>query len=494
MADKEEEFPLGTPQEHALMCEKHTLMPIDVTCEDCEAFICSKCAKEDHKDHDWITISTAATLRTRGLMKSLRKIEEEDIQKLDEKIQRASQQMEENKKRCENEVSKLQKHYDAIIEKLHKIKEKHEKILKENLECKNAEVRKDKSSLEKKKKSVLQGVQSMREKSGTMTDIILIKAHRELTKVLSTQVNAAQKFDFLLRHEGGDINIAVLESMIGHMFDVEQITVTETDSFQWSDKPIFVIEAMNEDTCLVKQIEFPCVAQVNKSGKKEKQFSVDVNDVCVTDNSEVYVTDRKNKSISRLSPSGTVSPVFSADPLLPIGICQTKEGGLLVTLRDTESDPYEPNSDSRRLVIHMTLTGDVIRKYEYQEDGQTRLFTWPMRVTQNSNTDICVINRTNKTTGELVIHSFSGSLKSVYPEQVQRKELHPIDVVCDSYSNIIVSELSNSSVHLLSPDGRFVRYLLTQNQVNKPLAMSLKKSTLCIGDAKGLIKVFQYKS
>ena len=66
MATKQE-YTLGTPQEHALMCEKHALMPIDVTCEDCEEFICSKCAKEDHKDHDWITISTAATLRTRGV-------------------------------------------------------------------------------------------------------------------------------------------------------------------------------------------------------------------------------------------------------------------------------------------------------------------------------------------------------------------------------------------------------------------------------------------
>ena len=46
----EKEYPLGTPQEHVLMCEKHVLMPIDVTCEDCEGFICSKCAKEDHKD------------------------------------------------------------------------------------------------------------------------------------------------------------------------------------------------------------------------------------------------------------------------------------------------------------------------------------------------------------------------------------------------------------------------------------------------------------
>ena len=65
MAEKEEECILETPQEYVLMCEKHNSMPIDITCEDCEEFICSKCVKEAHKEHNWITISTAATLRTR---------------------------------------------------------------------------------------------------------------------------------------------------------------------------------------------------------------------------------------------------------------------------------------------------------------------------------------------------------------------------------------------------------------------------------------------
>nr|XP_022336255.1 uncharacterized protein LOC111132723 [Crassostrea virginica] len=494
MAAKEEEYPLETPQEHALMCEKHALMPIDVTCEDCEKFICSKCVKEDHKDHDWITIPTAATLRTRGLLKAMTKIEEEDIKQIDEKIQEASRQIDENKKKCETEIKRIQRHNDAILEKLEKMKHRHENSLRDSLESKNNNVSKVRSSLEERKKKVMQRVKSLKENSGAMTDIILLKTHRELMKLLLADTNSIEKYGFLLRHEGGNINEAVLESMMGQTFDAEQITATETDSFQWSDKPIVVIEAMNEDTCLLAGNESPFVAQVNKSGKKEKQFSIDVNDVCVTDNNEVYVTDEKNKSISRLSLSGSVSPVFSTDPLVPIEICQTKDGGLLVTLKDTESDihVYKPNSDSRRLVRHVTLTGDVIREYEYQEDGQTRLFTLPGRVTQNGNTDICAINMKSETCSELVILSFSGSLKTVYPEQNQRKELSLADVVCDSYSNIIVCELSNSSVHLLSPDGEFMRYLLTKNQVNRPYSMSMKKSTLWIADFQGRVKVFQY--
>ena len=151
MAEKEE-YPLGTPQEHVLICEKHDLMPIDVTCEDCEEFICSKCVKENHKGHDWITISTAATLKTRGLLESLKKIEEEDIQLMDKKIQKASQLLEKNKNRCENEISRVHEYYEAILGKLDKIKKKHEKSLRDSLESKNADVRKDKSSLEEKKK------------------------------------------------------------------------------------------------------------------------------------------------------------------------------------------------------------------------------------------------------------------------------------------------------------------------------------------------------
>lgn len=97
MAEKKEEFPFGTPQEHKLMCEKHNLMPIDVTCEDCGKFICSTCVKEEHKVYNWQTIQTAAILITRGLLKILNKIEENVIQRMDKTIKRTFEEMTEDK-------------------------------------------------------------------------------------------------------------------------------------------------------------------------------------------------------------------------------------------------------------------------------------------------------------------------------------------------------------------------------------------------------------
>ena len=121
-------YTLGIPQHHVSMCEKHHVMPIEIIiCEDCEKFICSKCVKDYHKDHNWNTITTAATLKARGLMKSITKIEEEDIKIIDERIQTAAQMIESNNKKYEIEIAKIQRHYDTMVGMLNDSKKKHDK-------------------------------------------------------------------------------------------------------------------------------------------------------------------------------------------------------------------------------------------------------------------------------------------------------------------------------------------------------------------------------
>ena len=280
---------------------------------------------------------------------------------------------------------------------------------------------------------------------------------------------------------------------MGVIFYAEEV-ITETNSFQWGARGNIIksLEAKDNDTCFLTNHKLPRLEQVNKHGKKEKQFTVLAADICVTDNNEIFFTNLFDNSISHLSMLGSVSTVFSTDPMEPCGICPTMNGELLITLKDTGLDHYELNIRSRRLVRHVTLNGDVVREYEYQEDGQTRLFTDPLRVTQNGNTDICVINWTSYTTSELVILSCSGSLTSVYRGIDKPDEFDASDVVCDSHFNIILSELKKSAIHLLSPDGKFMRYLLTENHVNYPFAMSLKGTKLWVGDFYGFVKVFRY--
>ncbi|XP_061185002.1 uncharacterized protein LOC133193017 [Saccostrea echinata] len=174
------------------------------------------------------------------------------------------------------------------------------------------------------------------------------------------------------------------------------------------------------------------------------------------------------------------------------GISQSVDGGLQVTLREKNSDPYKLDSHSRRLVRHMALAEDVIHEYEYQEDGHTRLFTWPFRVTQNNNSDICVVNQTSDTTSNLVIISPTGRTKLIYCGQNLTENFNPGDVVCDSFCNILVTDPRNNQIHLLIPDGEFLKFLLTENEAKHPYSLSPYKSTLWVGYHKGLVKIFKY--
>ena len=494
MAEKGEEYPLETQQEHALMCEKHDLMPVDIICEDCDKFICSKCVKEDHKEHCWDTLSTASTLKRRGLLKSMKKIEKEDIRRLENDIEKASRQIDLNMKTREKTILQLHNHYDTIVERLDKIREKREKTIKDSLESQNAEIIRVKRNLEKAKKDILRLVKSLKENGDTMTDMILLKTHKDLTKRLSTEDGSIEKYLYSLEYEHECINEDILEIIMGNICKSPKITVTETDSFQWDEHAIQVLEAMDDDTCFLSNVYNVNVEQVNKSGESGMALSMNINDVCVTDKKVIYISDLISKSVFKLSQTGSVSTVFSTDPLEPVGVCQALDDQLLVTLSDTESAYYELDSRSKRLVRHVTLTGDVILEYTYQEKGQIKQFTWPFRVTQNGNSDVCLLNNVSKSNGELLIFSFSGFLKSAYRGRLEPGGFLPEDVVCDSFFSIVVCESQSSTVHLLSPAGKFLRYLLTEKQVNQPTAMSLKKSTLWIGDNHGLVKVFKYKS
>ena len=237
MAEKKEEYPLGTPQEHALICEKHNSMPIDIICEDCEDFICSKCVKEDHMDHEWDTIASAATVKTRGLLTSLKKVEKDFIKQLDEQIHKVNEKMKENEGKCNTEVVRSRTHRCAMVKKINEIGKQHEKQLRDGLVNKSVYLSRFRLCVDKKKEKVLQRVKSLKENYGTMTDIVLLKTHRNLIKLMTTEDDCTEKCEFSLKYESEDSNGELLESMMGRVFDFdsEEIPVvnSKTNSLIW---------------------------------------------------------------------------------------------------------------------------------------------------------------------------------------------------------------------------------------------------------------------
>ena len=184
-----------------------------------------------------------------------------------------------------------------------------------------------------------------------------------------------------------------------------------------------------------------------------------------------------------------MSDIVSTKPLHPHWISKTQTGDILVSLMD-DGDPYKLQPSSRRLVQRMTLTGKVLNTYEFREDGVTGLFTLPKRMTENGNSDICIINRTGGATGDLIVLRGDGRLRATYCGQ-EGSEFDPRGIACDPNGRIIVSDCKNKSLHLLSQDGTFFRYLLT-DMFDYPTAIALYQDNLWVGFLKGAVKVYKY--
>ncbi|XP_061194734.1 uncharacterized protein LOC133202878 [Saccostrea echinata] len=492
MAASKVKYPLGSPQEHIPMCEAHSL-PLHLICEDCDEFICAVCAKIAHKDHDWNPLSTSASQIRKGLSQLFRRIKEDELPRIDAKMEKMLKQIAKNEKRHECEIKRLQKHWNELMSRLAEIKERQEQTLKDNLSKKNGQVNLVQSQLLRKKNGIVDIMEFMEENNRAMSDLSLVTNHKELTQLLSDNVGDINNCEQSVRYSKGNISDDLLESIAGKTLDIDDVSVTETSSFNYGDERIVLLKAFSDDLCYIRKLKSEYIEEINKQGEKMEKHNIYPTDICVTDKDEIYFTDFTDNSIRFLSPEGSVSTVVRTLPLSPGGICQCLGGGFLVTLRDTETELYKLESHSRNLLRHISWTGDVISEYEFHGDGQTRLFTLPVRVSQSSNTDICVVNWTSTSKGEVIILSSSGSQKSVYRGQNLAADFRPTDVASDLHCNVLLTDHYNNCVHLLSPEGKFLMYLMTEKEGKFPYRLSLYKSTLWVGNHKGLVRIYQYK-
>ena len=72
--------------------------------------------------------------------------------------------------------------------------------------------------------------------------------------------------------------------------------------------------------------------------------------------------------------------------------------------------------------------------------------------------------------------------------------LKPSGATCDAHGYFFVADSHNHRVHVMGPDGRFVRMLLTEHDgLNQPLAVAaFATGKLAVTEARGLVKIFKY--
>ena len=332
---------------------------------------------------------------------------------------------------------------------------------------------------------------------GAYTDFDVIEMEIEMLKSLAElEAYDVGVPDTEVTSVPGEINRGVIAEMIGRIGEITanvdaSVTVEDVKTFKEFDKIITTIAPISSDRAWIHEHKNNAIKQLSLQGKETNSVTLPPhNDFITLSNGDFVVTDVMNRAIRRVTSGGKVSDIVSTKPLHPTLISKTQTDDLLVTLRD-DGDLYKLQPTSRRLVQRLTLTGKVLHTYEFREDGKTRLFTAPYRTTENSNSDICAMNRTGEYTGELIVLHGDGRVQATYRGQ-KDSTFDLRDVACDSQNRIIVLDSNGKRIHQLSPHGTFLRYLLP-DMFDFPHSMALYHDILWVGFLKGTVKVYKYK-
>ena len=486
-------------QEALKTCEEHPNEELSCFCKTCKEFICTTCAKTTHHGHEWDLIPIVAKKQRKETPVLCQKIRQEKMPRCREKLRIVQTNISDVEKATDGDVKKLEERRTAMIDAVNQIidEQKINRIAIKKKEC--AKLEEDCSRLRTKIEYVDKMTTSLDSNIDAYTDFDMIKMEIEMLKSLTElEMYDVDVRDTEVTYVPGEINRATIEEMIGRIKDTPRINVTdsvcvmEMKTFDGFNRKIRAIAQTSSHQAWIRESKNYAIKQVSLQSTETKSVTLPPHvDFITLSNGDFIVTNSNDQVIRRFTSTGKPSDMVSTMPLHPSWISKTQTGDILVSLKDS-GYLFNLTPSSRRLVQRMTLTGKILRRYEFHKNGTTRLFTQPLRTAENGNSDVCVVNCTSDDTGELIVLYGDGRVRATYRGQEDSKcAFDPSDVACDSRRRIIVSDWNNKRLHLLSSDGIFLKYLLS-DMFDYPHTIALYQDNLWVGFAKGTVTVYKY--
>ena len=473
-------------------CDKHQHEEITCYCKDCKTYACTTCVKKEHGQHDWDLVSSVAKVRRKETPKLCCKIKEEDMPKFKKYVEDIDARISTNTAKRQKNIGSLENSRVSIIDSVNKIIEKRKQQVEEFTEKQGDSLMKERQELVRRLDYVEKMTTALDSNVEAYSDFDLFEMEEEmLTEVRKLWTYNSANNSKVSVYLPGKMDVGVLHKMIGEVQEEDTNEYQEVvNTFKPFDAEIWTIFPISETEAWMSAKKVKEIKLISTSGNEVTQMGHTKTNFIVLSNGNHIVVNTKSQIIERVMSDGTKNVVFSTQPLFPLKISMTCTEDILLSL-SSERSSYNLHPSSRRLVQRMTLTGNVVNSYEFKEDGTTRLFTLPGKSTENGNTDICVINGISSNDAELVVLYRDGRLRFKYGGQ------NPRDVECDARCRIIVSNLTTeNSVHLLSPNGLLLGYILSDDVIldNTPWRISLYGNNLWIGCRDGTVKVCRYES
>ncbi|KAK3094324.1 hypothetical protein FSP39_000328 [Pinctada imbricata] len=467
------------------LCERHEKKKLHAFCKTCQEKVCSACVKEDHSSHDWEIISDFLREKKQNLPSECREIRSNQLPRLKNEIDRYEKKIQELDVCLEQNESALNGHRKRYIDKINKLYDVRLAECRQKTEASKQKYMEERDGLKSKVKYLDMITTSLDKDINTLPDHDILDMEQEMRNELEKALFYSADKNTCTKFVPMQINAKAWEKMID---EIHFVSVEEENDIEVSSGIVEGIKPTSDKNVWIKSENEAILT--GTAGSPLRRINTCCSDFIISDNGNMIMVLSK-KIVIRSEENGQKIAEFHTEPFRPTKVSKTDNDEILVILGDLD-DSNLPTS--RRMVRRMTLTGKVLHTYEFREDGKTRLFHHPLSTIENKNTDVCTINWPNDDSGEIVILHKDGRVKStfsLYGWNVNK--FKPIDIECDSKSNILFTELYSRAVHMLNADGQYLCKLL-QFEEKLVAAVAILGDRLWCGFCNGRVKVYKYKN
>lgn len=508
-----------TPRSQLRRCFSHPSKDVQLHCLECNQIVCSECIVEDHQRHQFISISEAGTKLRSQLQSHVLPIKtwlESDVEKSLKGLNISE----------ETYIEKSTESIDIInkrAEQLHKDIDRIRNALIEDITSKNSsdleEYKISKEALQDQLKSTKEVIKSIEMAINEADDISIIRSESDLRSMMSSvdmNINIREAIPPIFIT--GTSTDEQIREMFGHKHQEEPISTLawslEAEPFKSSQnldlirvssipcadgQPIHTMVLLGESQVWLTSLSNPKQIQlVGVDGSKEKpgEFDFVIRDLDISRNGDLFLSCFESRCIKRLRLNGTLETFFNASPLHPQGIHMSRSGVLLACLVDSSStDGRQIRPYSKRQLVKITKSGKVMKRLAFSIDA--RLFTSPVKVAETVEEEICVIDKTAKDRGRVVVFTRNEQIKFIYTGPLGLKldfMFNPTDVTCDIYGHLIVADKNNNAIHMLDKHGEVLKvHQVGRDWIDVPHSVVTDhKGSMIIGDSAGVLHVIKY--
>ncbi|XP_071131495.1 uncharacterized protein [Mytilus edulis] len=451
-----------------IKCKVHTSQSCCIFCSNCDKLACPICITKGHPGHTFIEIKEAYETKVERLKNQKGKLEMNE-KKLDEGEKTLDQITVRENSNCQKTIQDIQHQREAL-------KEEVDKYALKLIEEVNQNMKSIRNSISEEKKKVITTRQKGENKFKTAEKMLttmdmsfFFDSADIIAQSIDVDVDGVSVIHKIVpKFKSGSISLSKVGTLFGDISSRNtEIDMKVNKEFTTGLKYCHLISACSDESLWIGDSTSDVLQKVKPEGKiltTVSTINTEVRDIAVTQNSDLLLSDGTEKLKLINGKTGKVSDTkYNVDPLGIIAAHITSDHKVIVgAMSIVKVFPVT----GRRVVIVMDKKGIHLTVYE-QDKHKQNIFSYPRRITSNSNGDFFVVDMLSEDyRGRVLVLGKGRDILNEYIgcQDMKRKDqpFKPTTITTTPSDNVIVIDAYNH-LHILDSSGNLLIYYDTED-------------------------------